>query len=163
MDALIDSLTVNGQSLNFFMAKHQRIYLNVMLGKNLAEAFLNGISNENPEQIWIELRDRLTFEIDGIKQSPIANYVYFYIMRYGVTKTSYSGEKKSKSDYSENRSSAPKSIFAWNDMVRMNIDFREWFDAHIHLYEPYMGESAHDFMMSEDYEDLFTCINAFNI
>jgi hypothetical protein len=155
MDKLLNDLTVNGLNLTRFISECQQEYLREMLGEKLAGHFLNAISGENPGEIWIELKNRL---VDGeLKKSPLANYTYYYILRYGVTRTSVSGEKKDKSDYAENRSAMGKSVLAWNEMVKINARFLSWFLACRSDYAPYMDG---DWMPEED---LFEPINIFNL
>ncbi|MDR0680852.1 MAG: hypothetical protein LBG15_03215 [Dysgonamonadaceae bacterium] len=119
-----DDITVNGMNLTRFISVHQKHFLHLLLGEKLANAFLREISAESPSEIWTDIKNHL---VDSeLKISPIANYVYFFVMRYGVTYTSPSGEKKGKSDYAYNASPRDKCIFAWNAMVDMNICFAEW-------------------------------------
>ena len=134
MRGRIEELTVGGLSLNRFIQKYQSEYLNKILGKELATAFIQGLSEQNPDGIWINLKNQL---VDGeLKRSPLANYVYFYIMRYGLTFTTPSGEKKGKSDYAIDVSTH-KPEFAWNRMVDMNIEFLEWYAENRASYDGY--------------------------
>jgi hypothetical protein len=154
MDKLLNELTVSGLNLTQFISECQTEYLQKMLGEKLAGHFLENIPKEEPDEIWTELKDRL---IDGkLKISPIANYVYFFILRYSVTQTSISGEKKGKSDNANNASVMHKSVFAWNGMVEMNERFARWFFERQNDYSPYMDEWRPD-------DDLFKNENIFNI
>ena len=71
-------------------------------------------------------------------------------MRYGVSFTSPSGEKKGKSDYSTAVNSR-KPQFAWNRMVEINIEIAKWVmgDDRFCKYLPDLSFS----------EDLFTPVN----
>jgi hypothetical protein len=155
MDKLVNDLTANGLNLTRFISECQEEYLCGLLGETLAGNFLECISGEEPAEIWVELKNRLVNS--ELKTSPIANYVYFFILRYAVTRTSISGEKKDKSDYSYNASARTKSVLAWNDMVKMNLRFAGWFLDRKDDYIPYMGEG-----WNPD-EDLFEKINILNI
>jgi hypothetical protein len=155
MDKLVNDLTVNSLNLTQFIRECRGEYLRLLLGGKLSGSFTEHISSENPAEIWVNLRNRLVN--DELKISPIANYVYFFIMRYGVTRTSVSGEKKDKSDYAGNASIKIKSVLAWNDMVNMNDRFAGWFWKFQDDYAPYM-----DGGWSPD-EDLFERINTFNL
>ena len=148
MDKLIDDLTIGGLSLTRFIKKYQTEYLNGLLGKKIAEAFVKGLL-EIDNEIWINLKNQLID--DELKQSPIANYVYFFIMRYGLTFTTSKGEKKGKSDYAIAVSSR-KPEFAWNRMVEMNFEIVNWFAKNQKDYESFIDDNSLD-------DDLFTPIN----
>lgn len=155
MDKLVNDLTVNGLNLTRLISECQAEYLQKMLGKKLAAHFLENISSEAPAGIWIDLMERLVNS--RIRKSPIANYVYFFILRYGMTRTSMSGEKKEKSDHAHNASIMPKSVFAWNEMIEMNRAFLTWIEDGKDAYAPYMDEE-----WIPD-RDILEPVNSFNL
>lgn len=63
-----------------------------------------------------------------ISKSPIANYIYFHYLRHNHTQVTITGVK---ADGDDGRLVSPerKMMFAWNDMVRMNIRLVRWLQA----------------------------------
>jgi hypothetical protein len=142
---------------NAFIQERQDEYLELMFGQKMSEAFISGLNlpDDDPaKEIWIALKNKLIDETR--KQSPIANYVYFFSRRKDISDTTPTGEKKSKTDYSVNVSIFNKSVDAWNKMVRMNKKFLRWFEENFDNYKPYWDNHSID-------DDLITPINIFNL
>jgi hypothetical protein len=151
--------TVGEKDLNGYIKKYQRKYLDVMTGKSLSAALFNGLElpDDNPEKgIWLSLKNRLANEEE--KTSPIANCVYYEVMRYGRTQTAPTGEKKARSGSAGNVSGSDKMCLAWNEMVKMNVEFLEWLEGNFDTCKAYWG--SHEIDMEDD---LFIPINKFNI
>jgi hypothetical protein len=151
--------TVGEQDLNHFIRKYQKKYLDVIIGNSLSAALFEGLSlpEDDPDrEIWLSLKNRLAN--DEEKTSPIANCVYFFIMRYGRTQTAPTGEKKARSSSAANVSGRDKIGFAFNEMVRMNFEFLAWLENSFDTYKAYWGNHLIDME-----NDLFIPINTYNL
>lgn len=136
------ALQVVGDSdLSWFVNKYESEYLIKLLGENFACKFLEGIQEEYPIQKWIDLKNRLSFAIGDNNYSPIANYIYYWVMRSGKTQTSIIGEKKGKATYSSNAYIDYKVVKAWNDGVDMSVKFLDWLKENNSQYEEYQIDS----------------------
>lgn len=120
--------TSNLFSLQVAMAKYEPIYLRWLLGEELYEDYVAGISATTPEPRWTALRDKIYVEnsVLGIGFSPAANYVYFFFQRNNATLTLVNGEGRANHENMTAVSPAEKMIAAWNDMVRMSLDIQDW-------------------------------------
>jgi hypothetical protein len=157
------SQTVGEINLIRFIEEYQEEYLNIILGKSLTAAFFEGLSlpDGNPgKEMWITLKNQLVNEKG--RRSPIANYVYYFIMCYGKTQTSPTGEKRAKSDFAQNRTGFGKMLRAWNKMVKWNMEFIKWLSEikNLHTYEKYAGNHTidpdNDLFRYVNYENLYT-------
>jgi hypothetical protein len=63
------------------------------------------------------------------KQSPIANYIYFWYRRSQFTKTTEFGETISTADNTQNVSANEKMATAWNEMHHWVCEFIEFMDT----------------------------------
>lgn len=70
----------------------------------------------------------------GLKQSPIANYVYFHYLKDNVSFTMGAGEVKPKSNASDKVSPYPKMVRAWNEMVDWNWELIQFLSEHTDTY-----------------------------
>jgi len=119
------------QSLAVFINKREPEYLEKALGYAFATEFAAGLAVEEPAQKWIDLRDGVEYInecghtkkwkgfTNSIKQSPIANYIYYWHMRDNVTFTAGTGEKEGKADNASNATPNIKMFRAWNEMVTL--------------------------------------------
>ena len=118
-------------SLQGFVMQYESEYLGKLLGEKLYEEFSSYIANEGKtkEKRWDDLIARLVVRYsDGdseVSKSPIANYIYFHYLRHNHAQATITGVKAAEDD---GRLVSPerKMIFAWNDMVRMNIRLVRW-------------------------------------
>lgn len=112
-------------SFDWFVEKYEREALGFILGDKLRDEFLAGLEGENPEK-WEKLRDVIFVKGEYYSYSPVANYVYMMITRYGQTQPSMVGEVRKRTDNASVINCSAKLVKAWNDMGRMIGD--------IHLY-----------------------------
>ncbi len=111
---------VNENTLEWYAAKYEVEFLNNVLGRKLADNFINGL---NDGGIWDDLKDALIAQSGGFYFSPIANYVYFYLNRRGRTQTTMKGEVKATQDHAVNVDDSDKLTKIWNDMYYDVKDF----------------------------------------
>jgi hypothetical protein len=151
--------TIEEQDLNLYIKKYQKEYLDVLLGASLQSALFDGLNlpDDHPDkEIWLALKNRLVNETE--KTSPIANYVYYFVMRKGKAKTTPSGVKKAKSAHAENVSPMADMVFAWNEMAAWNREIARWLEENSSVYEKYAGGHS---INRED--DLFIPEIAYNL
>jgi hypothetical protein len=132
--ALIQSVGENG--LADYIVKFEAEYLISLLGETLYKNFMTGIAAGSPLQIWIDMKEALTHE-STTKLSPIAYYVYCYLMDEGQTITTIKGEKKAKADYTVSVSASQKVVNAWYWMVRYSGRFYRWLHENWNSYSEY--------------------------
>ena len=109
-----------------FIEKYEPEYLCKLLGEELYNDFL--VNGESAK--WDEFRKLLVKESDLAKASPIANYVYFFLVRHSQSTATINGVKK---DGDENIVSPQrKMVWAWNDMVYMNRKIYVWLCRNFH-------------------------------
>lgn len=115
----------------------------------------------------VPLPDPATVLPDQTKESPIANYVYYWIRRNNATQTSGSGEKIMQQDNATNESPIQKQTDAWNEMVDQCKVCREYLLSNVDLYpqykDPYtlINRFANTGSRRVD-TDLFEYVNALN-
>lgn len=134
-------------SLEYLINVHEKYYLNAVLGEPLArlliaameaepvaapyEKILNGTlytSINGQEYQWEGLRNTSTF------LSPIADYVYYWWLRNGVTQSSGIGEVVNGSMMASPASSKGKQAEAWNRMVDKSLYLFDYLRANRALF-----------------------------
>jgi hypothetical protein len=136
VDALLESVT--SKSVNNFIRKHESLFLEKLLGKELRDAFLEGLSVEPPAEKWLNLKNILVDETE--KTSPIANYVYYRFKRNESTITTGLGEVLPTQSGGTGVDASQKMANAYNDMCdRVNDFYRvfNWVD-----YREYLGNKT---------------------
>ena len=128
---------VGHETLEWYIEKYEQRYLVDLLGEDLYSRFIAGLAaNDETDEKWIDLRNKI-FNVSGeFGYSPAANYVYFFAYRDGQTKTSMNGEVRGKQSEASIVSANRKLAKAWNDMVDMSEDVRKYVRSH----EDYYGE-----------------------
>ncbi len=141
--------TVGENNLDVFADKYIIDYLIRLFGRDLAFAFLEGLEEKTGYEFsndfnsdflsgkWIRLKDILVVSYGRYKLSPLACYVYYWLMRDARSKTTQAGEAVSKFDYGDAVSSEYKMVKAWNDMARMTREVYHWFCIHKDYYSEY--------------------------
>lgn len=109
-----------------YINQYEPEYLSKLLGEKLYNDFL---SNEDSEQ-WEDFKKLIVKDNGCFKTSPIANYVYFFLVRDSQSKATVNGVK---SDGDENLVSAgAKLVSAWNNMVFENRKIYMWLCNEFH-------------------------------
>lgn len=96
--SLIDSVTT-------YISIYEPRFLRLLLGADMAA------TAESDPDIVALLRDETS------KQSPIANYVYFYWLRTHLTIGTPAGEKVQRGEYSDMANPRLRAVELWNNMV----------------------------------------------
>lgn len=132
-------------SLNLFISKYEKEYLQAALGYSLWKAFDEGIAAEEPADRFLAIKNGGEYTncrgvvdywqglVSG-KVSPIANYVYYWYTRDNATYTAPTGEVKGKSDNSTNADSFLKQMRAYNEMSRLTDQLHEFLKANAATY-----------------------------
>lgn len=109
-------------NIESFIEQYEPEYMCKLLGEELYETFLR--SREEGSEIWSEF-EAILIQGDSFKRSPIANYVYFHMLRAYHTNATINGVRID-GDYGIIKSPERKMISAWNDMCRMNRKLLKW-------------------------------------
>ena len=106
------------ERINWYINRYEPEYLCKLLGEELYNDFL--VSEESA--LWDEFR-KLVADTSA-RVSPIANYVYFFMVRSSQARATINGVKKDgeESLVSPNE----KLVCAWNDMVAANRKLYVW-------------------------------------
>lgn len=109
-----------------FIEWYEPEYLRKLLGEKLYNDFLvNGESEQ-----WEEFKKRIVVENSVVKYSPIANYVYFHLVRNSQSTATINGVKKDGESNLVNPTA--KLVSAWNDMVYKTRDLYTWLCKNFH-------------------------------
>lgn len=167
--------------LNGFIARLQVKYLKCMLGLKLygiLDAAVQAGGDIEPR--LLALLDGALFAGDtkewvGFKKpgTPLADYVYFNMMRQDATFTVGVGELAPHAENGERQSTIVKEVYVFNRMVHQNLTFLEFMRANIADYPEYVlpirysfrGRFWHTHMGCPRNEctDLYQTINVLNI
>jgi L-rhamnose mutarotase len=120
------------ENLELFIKKYQKRFLVMLLGQDVWKDFMDGLAEDPVESKWTELKAK--FVDDDTKESPIANYVYYFYMRDGASSTTDVGETIAKTENSSVISPARKMVRAWNEMCDFVNDTQEWFHDYYATY-----------------------------
>lgn len=160
------------ERLDFFITKYEEDLLRKLLGNALYKAFKDGIAvaEDQIEQKWKDVRDGKDFtdyaeraqywiglKSATKKQSPIANYVYYWWLRDRVSQSTAVGEVQSKSESGEKVSPATKMCRAWNEMVKWAKDLFLFLDSNQDVYTDWIKINRCE------WKAFFQPINPFNI
>lgn len=112
--------------ISSFIERYEPEYLRKLLGEGLYNDFLVYEESEKTDDVWEEFKSRLVIE-GFVKSSPIANYVYFHLVRSNQSTATINGVKGEENNVSPKH----KMIYAWNDMVYMNRRLYDWMDRNL--------------------------------
>ena len=111
--------------IDSFIELYEPEYLGLLLGEELYNDFLAYEKGESVND-WSGFMGVLV-KGDTYKTSPIANYVYFHLLRATHTDATVNGVK-ADADSGKLISPERKMIFAWNDMVQQNRMLYRWLE-----------------------------------
>lgn len=134
------------------IATYEKQYLRLLLGADLAKAYLTAPTAEK----WADLNSLLWDE--DLKISPIANYIYFfYLSDYSA---SYNGEtfKQAKTEGSNTIQVVQKQVFVWSEMKKIQSRVMEYLSNNYAILET--ENAAADF---SNWSDLVTNYNSAGI
>lgn len=106
--------------IDSFIEVYEPEYLCKLLGEELYNDFLVNWESE----AWNEFKVMLVKETALTKTSPIANYVYFHLVRSNQTTATINGVKTDGDGNLVNPSE--RMVWAWNDMVNHNRKLYVW-------------------------------------
>jgi hypothetical protein len=129
--------------LTMFINKYEKKYLIEMFGKTLA--------NNMPSELIETIVD------ENAKTSPIANYVYYFIMQSKATVTTQAGVVKNTVVNTQIASVREKMMTAWNEMVQFNLSLhQDLYDTETLEYEVPLS------YLNDIFENIDTDSNIFN-
>ena len=111
--------------IDWYIQRYEPEYMCKLLGEGLYEDFLdNGESDK-----WAEFKELLVKSNDLAKTSPIANYVYFFLVRDSQSAATINGVKKDGDNLVNPQT---KMVQAWNDMVNTTRRIYTWLCRNFH-------------------------------
>lgn len=135
------------ENLTSYISHNEPEYLNAVLGVSFNTAFQAGLAIlPIPEQRWTDLKLGVVYtDLEGqdciwegfapaSKTSPIAMYVYYWLMRSDASWTTGSGEVRPKLQNGERHPSVYKMVLAWNNMVDINHSLLHYLNSKKDLY-----------------------------
>ena len=127
----------NKNLLAVFINRREPEYLAHVLGYEFYSLFKEEISGTSPDQRWKDIRDGVDYrDSDGklkhwigftndAKQSPIANYIYWWWHRNQQSYPSGAGEVTAQSQNAAPADVTMKLVRAWNEMVDWTNDLHK--------------------------------------
>ena len=120
--------TANLLDLQIAISKYETYFLKWLLGEDFYDLYAAGIAEVSPEARWTALQNQI-YQVNGtlgIGISPAANYVYCRMVTIRNTVTLTNGEGRPKNENFDAWTSREKYVNAWNEMVRLATEIREW-------------------------------------
>lgn len=102
----------NEATLQAFIDKYEPKYLDLILGTTL---FTDFYASPNSMPTLLEK-----------VKAPLANYVYYWVMKDSETQSTGTGEQRAVSENAVSTSARFKVARAYNEMVEYNRELREW-------------------------------------
>jgi hypothetical protein len=161
-----------GSLLDLFIEKYEAKFLTEVLGYELYNAFKAGLLEEPIPQKWTDLKNGVEYtdqtgrtrlwpglitQPPADKQSPIANYVYYWYIRNNHSQTAAMGEVKSQNENAVTHSPALKMTRAWNEMSGWVCDLKDYLDSKKSDYPEWESQDVWRMLRS------FRPINEFNL
>jgi hypothetical protein len=148
-ETFLPNATANTNNINVFIKKYEQIWLNKVLGIAFAKLFIDGLANNPVDARWtaLKLGGMYTYNgVDGLwlgfsndtKQSPLANFVYYWYMRDQATQTTSGGETKASAENSKTVSSLTKMARAWNEMCDWQVNLICYLLANRNTYSEFI-------------------------
>jgi hypothetical protein len=169
---------VVGELLDVYIAKYEKEFLIKLLGLTNYNALV--ASNPLTVQKWINLVEGIDYSYYGQdytyyglapkysdntfpKESPIANYIYYWFMRGNLTQTASTGENKPTNENANGASPGHKMVRAWNEISRWEVGFRQFIAVNSAAYN--LPLYPYPFGFSPYYFNawVFAPINEFNL
>lgn len=136
-----------GRLLDAFIDKYEDQFLRYALGLELYTAFQAGLLGTPVMlQRWVDLRDGVAYTYGNrqwqwrglrqaaAKQSPIANYVYYWFMRDGFTQSTTMGEANTNKENATSTNPGAKMVRAWNEMAQQVYSLQHYMRATVSTY-----------------------------
>jgi len=130
------------ENFNFFNKKYQKKFLREILGIDLAK-----LLEEDLEKIEAEKDPRFSPILNGIvfsdannivrewiglqnedKESPLANYVFYWIATDGISYQTGVGESSGISENSNRANVDDRLVFVWNEMTQWLLDLQMYIE-----------------------------------
>lgn len=138
---LENTVDSTGSKVSGFINKYETRYLKELLGDDLYNSFIAGLAEEPVLPKWTALLNQLVN--NETKESPIANYIYYYYSRNKATETVGIGEMKPNTENGSMASAVQKQVRAWNEMVDWNFEVAKFISENEDDYGPFIWINYH--------------------
>lgn len=171
-------------TVNAFIESYEPVYMERLLGVALYND-LNTALESDPTLVAVEnelyknLRDGVTyvdkythtqkwkgllFTTGATKNSPIADYTYFYLLRHLVSSTTGTGEKKTDSKNSTNHSVFFKQKEAWNRMAHLNRELLLYMQSSPTVYTSWIDPFTYQYKRQHsNWKDVYEMFNIITV
>lgn len=160
------------EELDNFIAKYEPQFLRYALGFELYQAFKAGYVDPKPQR-WVDLVSGVSYTDQGgrsylwkglapipdagLKQSPIAMYVYFYFTQNRYTQTAAMGEVSTKNENSVVANPGAKMARAWGEMAEWMREMAYFLNTKRDIYPEWNSQRLYAML------EYFRPVNEFNI
>jgi hypothetical protein len=125
--------TSRNNEVDNYISIYEPLFLENLLGYELAQEFIEGIAEDKPEDKWVDMKNMLVNETK--KLSPIAFYIYYHVINDMQLDIASVGGVQNKADNASMMSVRSKMNRVWNLMTEWNIRFYEWLMDNESTYE----------------------------
>lgn len=128
--------------LNLMIKKYEVPFLKDLLGETLYGDYVAAMALSPTSGPWFDLDAQIYSEDSPLYKSPVANYVYCKFWKTAHTVTTQVGEMAGKIENADKVSIGQKMIDAWNDMVDMVEDIRDFLDENSADYTNWLADEV---------------------
>ena len=136
-----------------FIDQYEAEYFNLLLGPALYKQFTDGLAVDPIDQKWTDLKNQLYVVRDSAKISPVANFIYFYIVRRGTYTNSGTGLVQNKNENSTPVSTLIECSRAWNKCAALSFEVYKYLQQNVATYGrlPYELRCPYDYTIDWAY------------
>jgi hypothetical protein len=115
--------------VQWFIDKYEPRFLTSLLGKALADEFTTEYAKSTHDVKWDNLAAKIT--------PMLTSYIYFYYQNDNEVAAMGIGGVVEEGENGSRTTMQYKCVWAWNDMQRQAVDFKDWIDTTV--YPNYAG------------------------
>lgn len=124
------------ENFQLYIDEYEPKYLTLLLGPSLYASFTAGLAADPLDPIWTKLKNQI-FVISGTsKVSPVANFIYFYLVRRSTYDNSGIGLTQAKAENATIIDSRIETSRAWNKMNALSFSVYKFLKANAATYGP---------------------------
>lgn len=152
------------------ITEREAIFLQTLMGYELSNKFTTALAIPTLDPIWLNIKNGVEFTgyngskkkwtgfVNTAKNSPIAEYIYYYYLKRNATQTGGVGEVTAQAQNATTASPRHKMSAAWNAMVELNKILDEYLRINYAVYPEYQIKDD-----ERAFRSLLTRINPYGI